>query len=161
MNRPLSRHEEERLAHLYSEKVEDYLDAGHGACYMNDNRVAKVVADAFLFFDGPRYQLAAWCVMPNHAHVVIQPIKPYELSDILHSWKSFAAKEANKILNRSGDFWQSESYDHLIRDAADFAHSVSYALENPAKAGLKNWKWVGRGTGVPPVKTTRKMRVPH
>lgn len=147
MNRPLSKHEVERLAYLYSRKVESYLDAGHGACYMKDNRVAKVVADALLFFDGLRYRLASWCVMPNHAHVVVQSFKPYELSNILHSWKSFSAKESNKILNRSGDYWQTESYDHLVRDADDFAYCVNYVLENPVKAGLRNWKWVGRGTG--------------
>ncbi len=145
MNRPVSKHEEERLAYLYSEKVESYLDAGHGSCFMNNSRVATIVATAFSYFNLERYKLAAWCVMPNHAHVVIQPFHPYELSDILHSWKSFSAKEANKILKRSGDFWQTECYDHLIRDADDFAHSVNYVLENPVKAGLKNWKWVGRG----------------
>ncbi|MBC8029656.1 MAG: hypothetical protein H7Z16_06060 [Pyrinomonadaceae bacterium] len=59
----------------------------------------------------------------------------------------FSANEASKILNRSGDFWQSEYYDHLIRDAADYAHCVNYVLKNPAMAGLKDWKWVGRGTG--------------
>jgi hypothetical protein len=68
-----------------------------------------------------------------------------QLSDILHSWKSFTAKEANKVLGRCSDFWQPESYDHLIRDEADFNHQVRYVLENPAKAGLKNWKWVGTG----------------
>src|SRR5205814_1882648 len=71
--RPLSEHEERRLAHLYSEKVERYLDAGYGTCYMNDDRVAAVVANALLHFEGSRYSLAAWCVMPNHVHVVVQP----------------------------------------------------------------------------------------
>jgi hypothetical protein len=69
--------------------------------------------------------------MPNHVHVVVQPfagmkttagtaVPQSELPDILHSWKSFTAKEANKFLRRSGDFWQAEYYDHLIRDEADF-----------------------------------------
>ena len=156
MKRPLSEHEERRLAHLYSEKVERYLDAGHGSCYMNDDRVAVVVTNALLHFDKQRYSLAAWCVMPNHVHVVVKPFSgitttdgtsvPHsELPDILHSWKSFTAKEANKLLGRSGEFWQTESYDHLIRNETDFRHAVRYVLNNPIKAGLKNWKWVGRG----------------
>lgn len=156
MKRPLSKHEEERLAHLYSEKVERYLDAGFGSCYMKDERVVEIVANALLHFEGRRYNLAAWCVMPNHAHTVVQPlgaatntggtpVPPSQLPDILHSWKSFTAKEANKVLGRTGDFWQPESYDHLIRDEADFIHQVRYVLENPEKAGLRNWKWVGRG----------------
>lgn len=154
MKRPLSKHEEERLEHLYSEKVEQYLDSGFGFCYMKDTRIAELVADALLHFEGQRYNLAAWCVMPNHVHAVVKPLAgianpggspvPHmELPDILHSWKSFTAKEANKLLGRSGDFWQAEYYDHLIRDEADFAHAVRYVLNNPTKAGLKNWKWVG------------------
>lgn len=156
MKRPLSKHEEERLAHLYSEKVERYLDAGFGSCHLRDERIAKAVANALLHFEGQRYNLAAWCVMPNHVHVVIQPfagivntgetpVPHSELPDILHSWKSFTAKEANKLLDRSGDFWQAEYYDHLIRNEADFRHAVRYVLDNPTKARLKNWKWVGSG----------------
>ncbi len=153
MKRPLSKHEEQRLAYLHSQRVEQYLDAGHGACYMNDERVAKVLRDALFHFNQLRYALAAWCVMPNHVHVVVQPFveknsagscsAQSDLPETLHSWKSFTAKEANKLLGRSGDFWQTEYYDHLIRDVADFRHSVQYVLENPAKAGLKNWKWLG------------------
>jgi REP element-mobilizing transposase RayT len=125
---------------------------------MKDGRIARIVASALLHFEGQRYNLAAWCVMPNHVHAVVQPfagttggtpvpraVPDAELPDILHSWKSFTAKEANKLLRRSGDFWQAEYYDHLIRDEADFRHSVRYVLNNPIKAGLKNWKWVGLG----------------
>jgi REP element-mobilizing transposase RayT len=154
MKRSLSTQEEQRLAHLYSEKVERYLDAGHGSCFMKDDRVAQLVSNALHHFDRQRYSLAVWCVMPNHVHVVVQPfagmtttagsaVPQSELPDILHSWKSFTAKEANKFLRRSGDFWQAEYYDHLIRDEADFHHALKYLLDNPIKAGLRNWKWVG------------------
>jgi REP element-mobilizing transposase RayT len=156
MKRPLSKHEEDRLRHLYSEKVERYLDAGFGSCYMKDKRIAGVVSQALLHFEDQRYNLAAWCVMPNHAHAVVQPfagmantggtpVPRSELPEILHSWKSFTAKEANRVLGRSGEFWQAEYYDHLIRDKADFFHAVNYVLDNPIKAGLKNWTWVGLG----------------
>jgi len=166
MKRPLSEHEERRLVHLYSERVERYLDNGYGSCFMKDERVAKQVRDALLYFDGVRYSLAAWCVMPNHVHVVVQPfgkitggtpVPLSELPDILHSWKSFSAKKVNKLLGRSGEFWQAEYYDHLIRSEADFRHAVRYVLENPIKARLRNWKWVGSnvaaecGTGILPV----------
>jgi len=156
MKRPLSKQEKDRLRHLYSEKVERYLDAGFGSCYMKDKRIAGVVSQALLHFEGQRYNLAAWCVMPNHVHAVVQPfagmantggtsVPRSELHEILHSWKSFTAKEANKLLKRAGDFWQAEYYDHLIRDEADFLHAVRYVLDNPIKAGFKNWKWVGLG----------------
>lgn len=142
LKRTLSDREERRLAHLYSERIERYLDAGHGSSFMKDDRVAELVKNALQHFDGQRYALAAWCVMPNHVHVVMQTLGGTGLSDILHSWKSFSSKEANKLLNRSGEFWQAEYYDHLIRNDADFRHAVRYVLDNPTKAGLKNWKWV-------------------
>lgn len=155
MNRPLSREEEKRLQFLFSEKVDSYLDAGHGKCWLREPGIARIVADAIQHFDGQRYNLLAWCVMPNHAHVVFQAIPSYELPDVLHSWKSFSANQANKALKRKGEFWQPEYYDHLIRDEADLSHSMEYVLENPLKAGLKNWEWVsvvgGSGTGFQPV----------
>jgi REP element-mobilizing transposase RayT len=153
MKRPLSEHEEKRLQQLFSEKVEKYLDGGHGACWLKRDDIAELVANALRHFDGTRYELFAWCVMPNHVHVVVKPLPGYELPQILHSWKSFTAKEANKRLNRTGEFWQPEPYDHLIRDEADFIHAVNYVLRNPEMAGLHGWKWVEykSGTGVSPV----------
>lgn len=136
----------EELAHRSKAKSEAFqrlLDEGHGACILRDDRVAEVVAGALLHFNGQRYRLHAWCVMPNHVHVVVEPMEGHSLSSILHSWKSFTAHQVNKLLGRAGTLWQRESYDHLIRDAADFHHHVAYVRENPIAAGLKNWKWVG------------------
>jgi REP element-mobilizing transposase RayT len=154
--RPLSADEEKRLNYLHSEKVGKYLDAGHGACWMKDDRIAGLVANALMYFDGDRYELGAWCVMPNHIHVVVMPRTGHILPDILHSWKSFSAHEANKLLRRRGQFWEEEYYDHLVRDEADFRRCIEYTLANPGRAGLKDWKWVS-STGVPPVKTSRSV----
>jgi len=142
MGRPLASHELIRLEKLHSEKIENYLDAGHGKCWLKEDNVAEIVATALQHFNGERYTLYAWCVMPNHVHVVLRPHPNYPLSEILHSWKSFSAKKANTVLGRKGEFWRQEYYDHLIRDEQDFAHAIEYVLDNPAKAGLKNWKWV-------------------
>jgi REP element-mobilizing transposase RayT len=141
--RPLSVIEECRLRELYSQKVESYLDAGKGECWLRSKEIAQMVQDSLLHFDGERYTLLAWCVMPNHVHVVLHPLKGFEVSGILHSWKSYSAKMANRMLRREGEFWQAEYYDHLIRDADDFRHTIRYVLENPVKAGLKGWPWCG------------------
>jgi len=151
MGRPLSPDEEKRLDYLHSEKVGKYLDAGHGECWMKDERIARLVADALKHFEGERYSLPVWCVMPNHVHVVVKPLAGHDLPDIVHSWKSFTAHEADKVLKRKGRFWEEEYYDHLIRDEADYRRCAEYVLDNPGKAGLKEWKWVS-STGVPPVK---------
>jgi len=149
MGRPLSDHEEKRLRELHSERVETYFDTGHGACWLRQPLIAQAVADALRHFDRQRYRLHAWCVMPNHVHVIVEPLPGHTLPSILHSWKSFTAKTANRLLGRAGGFWQDESYDHLIRDADDYAHAVRYVLENPAKAGLQDWPWVWFGEVAP------------
>ncbi|MGD0220848.1 MAG: transposase [Terriglobia bacterium] len=145
MNRPLTLAEEMRLDKLFSEKVETYLDRGTGECWMRRDDVAALVANALQHFEGTRYRLAAWCVMPNHVHTVVEPLPGYELPRIVHSWKSFTANRANLLIGRTGQFWQPEPYDHLIRDEEDFGRQVEYVLSNPVRAGLRNWKWVGGG----------------
>jgi valyl-tRNA synthetase len=141
--RPLTAHEEQELDRLYATRIEAFLDSGQGACHLAKPEIASLVQDALRHFDGQRYDLIAWCIMPNHVHVVVRPFEGHDLADILHSWKSFTAKQANRQLGISGSFWQEEYYDHLIRDEEDFNRNMSYLLQNPEKAGLKAWPWVG------------------
>ena len=111
-------------------------------------QIAAVVADTLRLFDEKKYRLFAWCIMPNHVHVVMRVFPTHELADVLHSWKSYTAKEANRILNKHGAFWQREYYDHLLRDEAEFERALKYVVENPVKAGLKDWGWLWvRGQG--------------
>jgi REP-associated tyrosine transposase len=134
--RPLTWHEEEQLLAWYCDKVEGLLDAGHGACWLSNGQVAKLVANALTFFLGRRYELRAWVIMPNHVHAVVWPMPGYSLSQILHSWKSFTSKEANKCLHREGQpFWQKESFDHWIRDDDERARLVAY-VEQPAQSRI-------------------------
>jgi REP element-mobilizing transposase RayT len=118
------------------------LDRGGGECSLAKPEMARIVADAFAQFEGIRYRLYAWCVMPNHVHVVFEPLGSHRLSGILHSWKSFTATAANRLLGRVGAFWQREYYDRLLRNGNEFNRAVRYVLENPERAGLKNWRWV-------------------
>jgi len=142
MGRKLTATEIARLDKLHGEKVESFLDSGAGSCYLADTRVARIVRDNLLHFDGVKYRLVAWCVMPNHVHLVLTPLSGHGLASILHSWKSYTAKKANRLLNRNGEFWQREYYDRLIGDEAEYHHTVNYVLDNPRKAGLLNWTWV-------------------
>jgi REP element-mobilizing transposase RayT len=143
MGRPLTSHEKLRLEKVFAEKVEKYLDEGLGASLMRDSRIASIVANALTFFDGTRYDLLAWCVMPNHVHVALRPLGGHDLPGILHSWKSHTAKEINKLLGSRGQVWETEYYDHMIRDERDLQAQVDYVLANPRRAGLEDWKWVG------------------
>ena len=117
-------------------RLEHYADAGHGACLLRDRRIASVAETALLHFDGERYRLLAWCVMPNHVHVLVETIAGRALAQVVQSWKSFAAKEANKLLGKVGAFWMPDYHDRFIRDARHFDAVRRYVEQNPVKAGL-------------------------
>jgi len=139
--RPLTSFEHNQLNHLYSQHIDQYLKAGHGECYLAKPAIAEIVANALNFFNGQRYILHAWCIMPNHVHVIIEPILTHALSDIIHSWKSFTANKANKLLHLNDSFWQKDTYNHIIRSASEYGLQIDYTWENPDKAGINNWKW--------------------
>ena len=124
-------------------RVEEYLNVGYGACYLGDPRIARLVENALLHFDGQRYRLIAWVIMPNHVHVLLEIFAGYPLDTVVHSWKSYTANEANKLLQRQGRFWFREYFDRYIRDEQHFANAVRYIHDNPVKAGLvekaENW----------------------
>ncbi|MGB2863303.1 MAG: valine--tRNA ligase [Sedimentisphaerales bacterium] len=141
--RPLTHIERIELHRLYSEKIESFLDAGHGECLLREPHLAEIVHNALKHFDGERYKLIAWAVMPNHVHVILRPLAGHELPEIVHSWKSFTSKQINRRLDRQGSLWMDEYYDHLIRDEEDFRNQVDYVLANPEKAGLQDWPWCG------------------
>jgi REP element-mobilizing transposase RayT len=129
-----------------SPRIDGYLDAGHGACWLRRPEVADLVAAAIRFFEGQRYHLHAWVVMPNHVHAVLRPTPSFTLSSILHSWKSFTSKAANKLLGRNDpEFWQRETFDRWCRDEDEVARWHRYVIGNPVAARLcaapEAWHW--------------------
>jgi REP element-mobilizing transposase RayT len=144
--RPLTWHEQEELFRWYASRVDRYLDAGHGACWLRQADIADLVANALNFHSKTRFVLHQWCVMPNHVHAVLHPLSGWTLSQILKSWKGYTGREANKLLKRTGNpFWQKESYDHLIRNDEDMHRCCHYTLMNPVNARLckrpEDWRW--------------------
>jgi REP element-mobilizing transposase RayT len=129
----------------FRKKIEYFLDQGYGNCYLKDERIAEIVKDNLLHHQDKKYKLYAWVIMPNHIHYLITPILPYSLAEITHSNKSYTAHEANKILNREGQFWFRESFDRYIRDENHFLQTIAYIENNPVKAGLcerkTDWKY--------------------
>ena len=112
------------------------LDKGWGECWLKREPIARLVEDAFLEFDGGRYRLHAWTIMPNHVHVLFTSMPNASLGSVISSWKRFTARQANRLLGRSGAFWQTEYWDRFIRNDEHFAATVSYIDQNPVKAGL-------------------------
>jgi putative transposase len=114
-------------------RLDAELDCGYGRCRLRD--LAPITAEALRFFDGQRYDLFGWSVMPNHVHVVLTAREP--LGKILHSWKSYVAHKAGEKI------FQREYYDRIIRDEKDLENTVAYVRANPLKAGLAPWPWIG------------------
>ena len=126
-------------------RIEQYLNQGIGPTWLADPQIAGLVEDALHFFDGSRYRLHAWTIMPNHVHVIITPLADHSISRIVSSWKSFTASRANVVLRRRGAFWQEDYFDRFIRDERHFATVVHYVEQNPVVAGLctasENWRF--------------------
>lgn len=116
--------------------VEDALDRGHGARPLADPGAAEIVESALLHFDGNRYRALAWCVMPNHVHVLIEQVEGFRLPDVVRSWKTYTAARINALGSRSGAFWARDYFDRFMRNEAQFERAVSYIESNPVNAGL-------------------------
>ncbi len=145
------RHEWEQLLKIEDERIrrtelEAYLDLGHGACYLRDPRVAEMTAKALQHFDGERYRLIAWTVMPNHVHVLFQTTAQ-PMSKVIQSWKGFTGWKTNQILELTGDLWQEDYWDTYMRDDEHEQRTIRYLLNNPVKAKLtdrwQDWPWCG------------------
>jgi putative transposase len=126
-------------------KIARYEDAGHGSCLLRVPVCAEIVQNAFLHFDGIRYRLLEWCVMPNHVHVLIHCCFNITLGEIIRSWKTYTAREISKHTGDNGKLWALDYFDRYIRDLDHLADARSYIRNNPVKAGLcqrlEDWPW--------------------
>jgi REP element-mobilizing transposase RayT len=125
--------------------AERLLDrATSGPLHLRDAACARIVEQAILFGASDRYALLAWCVMPNHVHVLLA--SHIELAKVTQGLKGFTSREINKLQNEVGrTFWQDESYDHWVRDEDELLRIIAYIERNPVVAGLcsspANWPW--------------------
>ncbi len=122
--------------------------------WLKQPNIAQIVAKKLHDLDSQKYQLISFCIMPNHVHLLVKLFEQntseenstrYPLTSILKQIKGSTAVQCNKILKRSGQFWQHESYDHLVRDCSERQKIIRYILQNPVQAGLvpnwKKWPW--------------------
>lgn len=139
---------DERRAFRRWDKALDAVSSGPR--WLSNFQVAGVVNEALHYRDGREYDLWAFCIMPNHVHLVCAPLMREDgvyraLNHILQSLKRHTARQANRILKRQGSFWQAESYDHFVRDENELGRIVQYVIHNPVKACLvsawESWPW--------------------
>ena len=117
-----------------------------GPMWLRRSDVADLVAEAIRYREGTEYELGAYCIMPNHVHLLIGVQRSDTcLNAILQSLKAYTARKCNTLLTREGPFWQHESYDHVIRDGPELGQFVRYIINNPVAAGLcknsEDWPW--------------------
>ncbi len=133
-----------RQAAKLRQTIEDQLDHCRTG-WLANAVIAAQVQENLLYFDGDRYRLHAWVVMPNHVHVLITPSPRASMARIVHGWKTYTARRANQALGRAGRFWQPDYFDRYVRDARHFLAVVRYIEANPVRAGLcrrtEDWPW--------------------
>jgi REP element-mobilizing transposase RayT len=135
---PRSPEQWEQLTRATTRHVEFWLDQGMGSCRLKHPLARKCMAEAMHHFDADRYELDAYVIMPNHVHAILRPLSSEDdsLEKILQSWKRHTTREINRLFGLSGQCWQEESFDRIIRDEEHLYRSIQYLGWNPGNAGL-------------------------
>jgi REP element-mobilizing transposase RayT len=130
---PHTAEQKREYAVLFPRRFHRWLDAGYGACVLDRPVITAFMSSVLRHFDGKRYELGEYVVMPNHIHAVLSPLHGFELSKILQMWKSYSARNINALLGRSGTLWQKESFDHIVRGPAQLDRINNYIRNNPTR----------------------------
>jgi len=117
---------------------------------LHQDGIREIIQESFHHFDGLRYTLLCYCIMPNHVHVLINPLVQedgdiFSISRIVYTWKRYTATAINRVLGKKGKLWQKEIYDSLVRDKEDLGKVIGYIVNNPVEANLvEDWRdWKG------------------
>ena len=146
---PRSEAQEEEHHDLFVRRLEGWLDAGHGACWLKRPDAVAIVEESLRHFDGERYALGWFAIMPNHVHALVIPLNGHALAEITHTWKSFTANRINAAVGRTGRLWQDESFDMIVRSSGHLRKVAEYIRDNPKAARLgENDARVGHGSAV-------------
>ena len=134
--RQLSEQRRTAFHRQFSREFHRYLDAGHGECLLGRPDLSDIVAQSLLHFDGQRYHLGDFVVMPNHVHLLVGLLGDTDLQAQCYSWKKFTAGQINAKFGRKGHFWQGECFDHAVRDPEQYVKFQHYIADNPKRARL-------------------------
>ena len=115
-------------------KLDEMLDAGYGSCVLGREDCRRIVIENLLHFNGVRYRLHSFVIMPNHVHILMEIERCEDLAKIVHGWKSYTAKKINAVVGGTGSVWQVEYYDRLIRNAEHYTRTLEYIRKNARMA---------------------------
>ena len=130
--------EEERNAFqkTFNRCREEFLDTCHGRCLLKQPELSKIVAESLLYFDGQRYRMGDFVVMPNHVHLLAVFPSAEMMKEQCDSWLHYTAFRINQAIGETGKLWQQEPFDHLVRSSKQYEYLRRYIADNPRKAGL-------------------------
>lgn len=134
----------------FAARWHDELDHCHGECALKQPELGAIVASSLEHFDGDRYLLTDYVVMPNHVHLLCTFEREQHVTSQCESWKKFTATQINRYLKRRGRFWQQDAFDHLVRSEEQFQYLQNYIWKNPERAGLRQgeyFRWSRRPAG--------------
>jgi len=126
----------------FSARWHNELDKCHGTCVLKDPENSEIVANSFRKFDGSRYWLTDFVVMPNHMHMLVVFPDDETMLKQCAGWKRFTGRKINRRIMESGRFWQQDGFDHLVRSEEQFQHFRRYIANNPKKARLREDEYV-------------------
>ncbi|MEM9366058.1 MAG: transposase [Planctomycetota bacterium] len=126
---------------------ETCLDECRGVCELEDPMNATIVAECLQRLDGERYHLGDYVIMPNHMHVLAVFPNQERMTRQCASWMRYTARTINERIGREGLLWQSEAFDHLVRNEAQLNDLRDYIRENPSKANLKAGQFFYHASG--------------
>jgi len=129
------------LRRFKNRKWHGHLDDCHGDCVLGAPQPRKLVEESLLHFDGQRYDLERFVIMPNHVHLLIQMRQGFLLRKQLTETLRYTARCVNSLLKQDGTFWQSEPFDHVVRSEAQFEYLQQYIVDNPEKARLSEGEY--------------------
>lgn len=138
---PLSEADEAEYHRRFSSSIDQWLDAGHGECLLADSSFREVVTESIRHFNGDRYELVSWVIMPNHVHLCLVLNPDWSLEKVVFTWKRRSSGEVNRMRGKSGPFWMRDYFDRLIRDRDHSENVVRYIRRNPGKAGLRTGQY--------------------
>jgi putative transposase len=134
----------EQFLRQFNRCREDFLDTCHGSCVLRRPEAAKIVGDSLMHFDGARYRMGDFVVMPNHAHLLAVFSSEEAMKEQGDSWLHYTAFKINSLIGSKGKLWQQEPFDHLVRSVEQYEYLRDYIRSNPVKAKLKVGEYIYR-----------------
>ncbi|MBI2481167.1 MAG: hypothetical protein HYV60_21775 [Planctomycetia bacterium] len=125
----------------FNRRREEFLDTSHGQCLLKRPELSAIVAESLLHFDGERYRMGDFIVMPNHVHLLCAFADAAAMRKQFDSWQHYTAVQINRSVGQQGKVWQGDPFDHLVRSPGQYDYLRQYIKDNPRKARLSSGQY--------------------